>query len=65
MWPVSRFDALPADLRQQLLAMPLDADDRNDVASALLSLPFAALPLPPVPTPQSKSAPRPERQRGA
>ena len=42
MRPSSEIHALPADLRQQLLAMPLTADEKSDVAWALLKL---ALPV--------------------
>lgn len=35
MRPSSDILALPADLRQQLLAMPLTAAERNEVACAL------------------------------
>ena len=38
MRPPSGIAALPADLRQQLLAMPLTADEKSDVAWALLKL---------------------------
>jgi hypothetical protein len=36
MRPSSDISALPADLRQQLLAMPLTGDERQDAARALL-----------------------------
>ena len=38
MRPSSGLTALPADLRQQLLAMPLTSDEKNDVAQALMKL---------------------------
>lgn len=34
----SDVSALPANLRQQLLAMPLTADERQDAAQAILRL---------------------------
>ncbi|MTD99300.1 hypothetical protein GIY56_03260 [Paracoccus sp. YIM 132242] len=38
MRPSSGIPALPADLRQQLLAMPLTAGEKSEVARALLKL---------------------------
>lgn len=59
----SRILALPAELRQQVLAMPLTEDEQDDVASALLSL-----TVPPQPGAfylrANKNAPQPYRLRG-
>jgi hypothetical protein len=38
MRPSSDISALPADLRQQLQAMPLTEDERRDAAGALLQV---------------------------
>ena len=44
MRPSSDISALPADLRQQLLAMPLSVDERHDAARALLQVISPAKP---------------------
>lgn len=55
--------ALPADVSEQLLAMPLTAEERHDVASSLLSMSYqpefvAAF------NSTNKNAPRPDGLRG-
>ena len=63
MRPSSGMLALPADLRQQLLAMPLSPDEKSDVASALLAL-IPTTTFSTICRTANKNAPQPDRLRG-
>ncbi|MFC3170159.1 MULTISPECIES: hypothetical protein [Paracoccus] len=63
MRPSSGIFALPPELCEQLLALPLSADERNEVAQALLQ--FTALPETcAICRSAMKNAPQPEQLRG-
>lgn len=59
----SDVSALPANLRQQLLAMPLTADERQDAAQAILRL-IDPPELPRLCRNVTKNAPQPDGLRG-
>lgn len=64
MSPVSGIPVLPADLCQQLLAMPLTEDERDDVASALISRLAARPPVVRIHLIANRNAPLPDRPQG-